>query len=220
MTAQPVAVAADAIFQVEAPGLFTTVQDLGRSGRYGSGIPTGGAMDRFALAAANLLVGNEAGAAALEVTLSGPALTARRGGLVAITGADLSAELGGRPVRTWTSFFVAAGDRLRFGSRRSGARAYLAVAGGFDADRWLGSRSTYLLVGRGGLGGRQLEAGDELRRLAPPVGPAVVGRTLPPELRPRYRRAPELRCVAGPHAGALTKADRERFATGPWEVSR
>ena len=207
-------------FRVDDPGLFTTVQDLGRTGRYSSGVPTGGAMDRFALAAANRLVGNEPGAAALEATLAGPALTAVHGCLVAVTGGDLAPELGGRPVSGWTSFFMAAGDQLRFGRRRSGARAYIAVAGGFDGDRWLGSRSTYLLVGRGGMHGRQLEAGDELRRLAPPAGPAVVGRSLPPHLRPRYRREPELRCVPGPHARTLGRAERERWLAGPWQVSR
>lgn len=206
---------------VEQPGLLTTMQDLGRAGHHNAGIPAGGAMDRFALAAANLLVGNPAGAAGLEVTMQGPALVARRGLVVAIAGADLSPQRNGRPIPGWTSFFLAAGARLTFGARRRGARAYLAVRGGLDGERWLGSRSTYLLVSRGGHRGRQLEAGDELRRLPPGGGPAIVGRTLPPALRPAAPGAvTELRYIRGPHAGRLTAEDRARFDGAAWSVSR
>ncbi|MBO0703627.1 MAG: hypothetical protein J2P38_11880, partial [Candidatus Dormibacteraeota bacterium] len=94
---------------VEHPGLLTTIQDLGRPGHHNAGVPVGGAMDGFALAAGNLLVGNPPGAAGLEVTMQGPALVARRGLLVAITGADLSPQRNGRPLATWTSCFLAAG---------------------------------------------------------------------------------------------------------------
>ncbi|MGH7919020.1 MAG: biotin-dependent carboxyltransferase family protein [Candidatus Dormibacteraceae bacterium] len=208
------------VLRVERPGLLTTIQDLGRPGHLTAGIPAGGAMDRFAMTAANLLVGNQPGDAGLEVTIQGPALTALRGSLVAIAGADLSAERNGRPIPGWTSCFLAAGDRLSFGARRRGARAYVAIQGGLEADRWLGSRSTFLLVSRGGLGGRQLEAGDELRRRGPAPGPAVVGRTLAPGRRPLYPRVAELRCVPGPHAAALTPADRESLYGPTWNVSR
>lgn len=208
-------------FTVERPGLLTTIQDLGRPGHHSAGIPAGGAMDQFALAAANLLAGNPPGAAGLEVTMQGPTLVAQRGLLVAITGADLSPQRNGRPLPLWTSCFLAAGDRLTFGARRHGARAYLAVQGGLEGARWLGSRSTFLLVSRGGLGGRQLEVGDELRRLPATARPAVVGRTLPPELRTSPAAAvTELRCVPGPHAERLDDADRDRFYGTTWTVSR
>ncbi len=206
---------------VEQPGLLTTIQDLGRPGHHNAGVPAGGAMDRFALAAANLLVGNPAGAAGLEVTMQGPALVARRGLLVAIAGADLSPQRNGHPLPTWTSCFLAAGARLTFGARRRGARAYIAVQGGLEGERWLGSRSTYLLVSRGGQGGRQLEAGDELRRLPPAGGPAVVGRSLAPTLRPGTPGVvTELRCIPGPHAGRLRSEDHARFYGATWTVSR
>lgn len=207
-------------FHVDTAGLLTTIQDLGRPGRLNAGIPIGGAMDRFALTAANLLVGNEPGAAGLEITIQGPELVALRGLLVAVCGADLSPRRNGRPVANWTSVFLAPGDRLGFGERRLGARAYLAVQGGLDGERWLGSRSTFRLVSKGGFGGRQLEAGDELARLGTAPGPAVVGRTLPPERRPRYPTVPELRCVPGPHFDALPKADQEQFFGSTWTVSR
>lgn len=207
-------------FDVERPGLLTTIQDLGRPGHHNAGVPVGGAMDPVALTTANLLVGNPPGAAGLEVTMQGPALVARRGLLVAITGADLSPERDGRPLPLGTSCFLAAGERLTFGARRHGARAYLAVQGGLDGARWLGSRSTFLLVSRGGLGGRQLEAGDQLRRLPPAAGPAVVGRTLPAALRSSTGPGTELRCLPGPHSGRLSPEDRNRFYGTTWVVSR
>jgi biotin-dependent carboxylase-like uncharacterized protein len=216
-----VEVESEPAFGVERPGLLTTIQDLGRPGHQNAGVPVGGAMDRFALMAANLLVGNPPGAAGLEVTMQGPALVARRGLLVAVTGADLSPERNGRPLPAWTSCFLAAGARLTFAGRRRGARAYVAIQGGLDGERWLGSRSTFLLVSRGGFGGRQLEAGDELRRLSPVAGPAVVGRTLPLALRPAPAGVvTELRCVPGPHADRLPAGDRARFFGDPWTVSR
>lgn len=215
------AVETEPAFAVDQPGLLTTIQDLGRPGHHNAGVPAGGAMDQTALTIANLLVGNPPGAAGLEVTMQGPALVALRGVLVAITGADLSPERNGRPLPLGVSCFLAAGERLTFGARRHGARAYLAVQGGLDGARWLGSRSTFLLVSRGGLDGRQLKAGDELRRLVPQVGPAVVGRSLPPALR----AAPPgpvvaLRCLPGPHADRLSAADRARFYGTTWVVSR
>jgi len=208
------------VLHVEAAGPFTTIQDLGRSGRRAAGVPPGGAMDRFALSAANLLVGNPEGAAALECALGGPALVALRGCLVAVTGADLGAALNGRPLPGWTGLFLSAGDRLTFEGRRWGARAYLAVAGGLAADRWLGSASTYLLVGRGGVHGRMLKAGDELTPAAPAPRPLVAGRCLPEPLRPVYRSEPELSVVPGPHQDHLTAASRRQLLAQAWTVSR
>jgi antagonist of KipI len=207
------------VFDVEEPGLFTTIQDLGRAGRYGAGIPTGGAMDRFALAAANLLAGNPQDAPALECTMSGPTLRARRGCVVAIAGADFQPLRNDRPVPTWEGVFLAGGDRLSFAGRRLGARAYLAVAGGFHADRWLGSAATYLLLRRGGLQGRQLQAGDELALGAEPSQPVVAGRALPPALRPPYGSDTDLRAVPGPHATRLGPRGRRVFHGTTWRVS-
>src|SRR5207302_1336606 len=107
------------VLRVEQPGMLATIQDLGRPGRRAAGVPPGGAMDRFALAAANLLVGNPEGSAAIECALSGPSLTALVGCLVAVTGADFGLQRNGRAVPTWTSLFVAPGDRISFAGRRS-----------------------------------------------------------------------------------------------------
>ena len=171
-------------------------------------------MDRFALAGANLLVGNPEGAAALECALSGPSLTALIGCLVAVTGADFQATLNGRPMPTWEGVFVAPGDRLEFAGRSWGARVYVAVAGGLAGDRWLGSVATYLLAGRGGIHGRPLKAGDVLAAGGPPPRPLVAGRALPPPLRPPYGDHAELLTIAGPHVARKESAVAEDMATG------
>jgi len=143
--------------RVLRPGLLTTVQDLGRHGHQDVGLCPGGAMDPVALALANALVGNPPGEAALEITVIGPELEFGEASLVALCGAEfMGAFPRNRPVR------VEAGSRLNVGRAARGARAYLAVAGGFALDPVLGSRSTFLPGGFGGFKGRALKRGDVL----------------------------------------------------------
>src|SRR5882724_1064400 len=177
--------------KVIAPGLSTTVQDLGRPGYYHIGIPLSGGMDRHALAAANLLVGNEEGAAVLEAVFMGPELEFTDDAMVAVTGAELPPKLDGVPRETWSSFKVKRGQKLSFDFLKKGARAYIAVAGGIDVPLVLGSRSTYALGALGGFKGRKLEAGDEL-----PVGQSKSvkdGRSIPANLRRVNGNPAELR---------------------------
>src|SRR6201990_2519898 len=168
--------------KVLKPGLATHGQDLGRPGYYHIGIPLSGGMDRHALAAANLLVGNAEGAAVLEAVFMGPELEFTDDAMVAIAGAELPPKLDGVARETWASFKVKRGQKLSFDYLKKGARAYIAVAGGIDVPVILGSRSTYSLGGLRGFKGRKLELGDEL-----PVGAATtavkVGRTVGEELR-------------------------------------
>ena len=139
------------------PGLLMTVQDLGRHGHQHVGLCPGGAMDPIALVIANALVGNEQGAAALEITVLGPDLQFDRDTLVALVGADFEADIAlNRPV------LVAGGSRLSISRAARGARAYLAVAGGIAVAEVLGSRSTYLPGSFGGIEGRVLKRGDRL----------------------------------------------------------
>ena len=208
------------VLRVEDPGPFTLVQDLGRTGRRAVGVPVSGAMDRFAIAAANLLVGNAESAAALECALTGPRLVALSSCVVAVTGAEFGPTVNGEEVPAWTSLFLGEGDRLAFTGRRGGARLYVAVAGGFAADRWLGSAATYLVVGRGGVQGRPLKAGDELRLASPPPRPAVTGRTLPEPARPAYSAEPEVGAMPGPHVRRLSARARRAFFRERWAVSR
>ncbi|HKB18674.1 MAG TPA: biotin-dependent carboxyltransferase family protein [Candidatus Dormibacteraeota bacterium] len=205
------------VIRVVQPGLFTTIQDLGRPQVSASGVPPGGAMDRFAHSAANLLVGNERGAATLECTLTGPHLTAETPCVIAITGADFDPRINGSSAPTWTGVTLAAGDRLTFGGRRVGARAYIAVAGGVAGDRWLGSMSTNVMCGRGGMGGRPLIGGDVVSTNEP-SGEPRLGRTMPDDLRPRYADH-TLYAIAGPHLGRLLPESRRALFGAPYRVT-
>jgi antagonist of KipI len=207
------------VLRVQEPGLFTTVQDLGRPNAISAGVPSGGAMDRFAHSAANLLVGNEAGHATLECTFSGPHLVAEHACLIAITGADLDPRVNGAPAPAWTGVFLGAGDRLTFGARRAGARMYIALAGGIDADRWLGSLSTNLIAARGGMHGRPLKSGDVLTVAGEPRKPLVSGHRVPEQLRPEYDDH-TLHAIAGPHVKRLSPEGRDLVFGAPYRVSR
>src|SRR5437763_6391892 len=125
-------------------GLLTTVQDGGRHGLYSMGVPPSGAMDDFSFRVANMLVGNEENAAALEATYLGPRLSFHETRIVAVTGADMPPRVDGSPRPTWEAFEVRAGETLSFDYLRGGARCYVAVAGGFTVPEVLGSRSTYV----------------------------------------------------------------------------
>jgi antagonist of KipI len=207
------------VLHVIEPGLFTTVQDLGRPQAITAGVPPGGAMDRFAHRAANLVVGNAEGDATLECTLTGPHLVAEHSCLVAITGADLDPRVNGQAAPIWTGIFLGRGDHLTFGSRRSGGRAYIAVAGGIEADRWLGSASTYMLAARGGLHGRNLKAGDEISTAREATRPAVSGHHLIERLRPQYADR-TLFAIAGPHVKRLDPRGRGLLFGAAFNVSR
>jgi biotin-dependent carboxylase-like uncharacterized protein len=177
-------------------GMLTTVQDLGRWGYQASGVPVAGPMDAYSHRLANRLVGNDPNAAALEITLVGPELEVDGELACAVCGAVFEVTAGGRAVAANQVFDVHRGERVRFGRRVAGARATLAVRGGFDEPPTLGSRATSLVSGMGPFGGRALTAGDVLH-----VGrsPAAALPTAPV----RTPRLPEggarLRAIAGPH---------------------
>lgn len=147
---------------VLAPGLMTTVQDGGRTGLRHLGVGTAGALDPFSYRAANLLVGNRDGEAALEITLAGPTLHFDIAARIALAGAECDAFVDDTPVPGLRRIDLPAGASLRIGPCRRGARAYLAVAGGIDVAPVLGSRATDLRAGFGGCAGRALRRGDVL----------------------------------------------------------
>jgi antagonist of KipI len=173
---------------VLSPGFLTTVQDLGRFGWAHYGISASGAADPLAFRAANLLVGNAENAPALEMTLAGGEFAFDGAAVVAVTGSDFGAD-----VPLWTAIEVAAGQRLRFGGSRQGARCYLAVRGGLDVPRIMGSASVHVMTG---VGGRPLRKGDVLA-----IGDAAVRRPRAPARGiPVYGGDAMLRATAGPQA--------------------
>ncbi|MBC5992023.1 5-oxoprolinase subunit C family protein [Pontibacter cellulosilyticus] len=146
--------------KVVKPGLLTTIQDLGRQGHQQEGVIVSGAMDTFAMRIANLLVSNPENTATLEATLQGPTLYFEQDQLIALTGADMAASINGKPVRMWRPLLVRGGSTLTFKTAREGCRCYIAVSGGMNVPKVMGSAATYLRAGFGGYHGRALQADD------------------------------------------------------------
>jgi biotin-dependent carboxylase-like uncharacterized protein len=200
------------------PGLSTTVQDLGRPGYYHLGIPLSGGMDRFSLRAANMLVGNEEGAAVLEAVFMGPELQFANDAMVAVTGAELPPKVDGDARPTWTAFKVKAGQTLGFDFLKSGARAYIAIQGGVDVPVVLGSRSTYTLGALGGYEGRKLAAGDSLK-VGGVAKAAKEGAAIPANLRRLPGNPAELRVVPGLYWHRITDGAGAQFFADTWKVA-
>jgi KipI family sensor histidine kinase inhibitor len=203
--------------RVEAPGLLTTVQDGGRRGCAHLGIAPSGAADGVALQLGNRLVGNAPDAAALEMSVVGGRFAFEIDAVVAVTGADFGARRGGQSLPMWRAVRVAAGERLDFGPARNGARAYLCVRGGFVVPGLLGSASTHLRFGLGGLRGRRLEGGDRLA-IGPPAGDPVPGILDPQALRALYADGP-LRVTPGPQLDWFAADTLARLAAADYIVS-
>ncbi|MEY4479766.1 MAG: hypothetical protein RLZZ267_444 [Bacillota bacterium] len=214
--------------KVERGGLWTSVQDGGRAGWRHSGMPGSGAMDMFAYRAANAMVGNVRGEAALEFTMDGPTLVFAEASVICVSGGDFIASLDDVVLPLWRPVYVPAGGRVRIGAARSGYRGYLAVAGGFDVPAVLGSRSMYPHAhGFAGLAGRALAAGDalllnplapEAHRLAVAAAAAKYG--LAASMRPDYgARVKRVRCFAGAEHTRFAPGVREQFAAAPYVLS-
>ncbi|SDY13235.1 5-oxoprolinase subunit C family protein [Salimicrobium album] len=150
------------MIQVQKAGLLTTIQDAGRRGYQKYGASPGGAADTFAYRLANIAVGNEAGAAVLEMTLQGDVLLFEEPAVISITGADMKPEINGERVPMWRPVYIDRGETLHFSNAARGIRTYVAIAGGFVGENFLGSFSTYLSMKAGGHQGRKLEKGDVL----------------------------------------------------------
>lgn len=205
--------------EVVSPGLSTTVQDLGRPGYYHLGIPEAGALDRYSACAANLLVGNDMGAALLEATFTGPELKFSDRHLVAVTGAELPPKVDGVPQATWQSFVVEAGQTLSFDYLRAGSRAYIAISSGIDVPVVMGSRSTTPLSAIGGYKGRALAIGDVLDLLGDDGGRRRVVELHEPLRSARPGEVAELRMLPGLYWHRITEAAGVSFFEDVWKVA-
>jgi antagonist of KipI len=183
--------------------MLTTVQDLGRWGFQASGVPVAGPMDEYSHRLANRLVGNPPSAAALEITLIGPELAAHGDVTCAVAGAAFDLIAGGARVPMHAPFTLRAGDRLAFGPRSAGARASLAVAGGFDVAAVFGSRSTSLISAMGPFDGRALKPGD-LLPIAPAATIARAAVAAPAVPLPLPEGGATVRVVPGPQQAFFT----------------
>jgi urea carboxylase len=209
---------------VLSAGTQTTVQDWpGRLGYWDVGVPPSGPMDDLAFRLGNRLLGNPPEAAGLELTVTGPTLRFNRDALICLTGAEMAADIQGRPAHWSCPLPVRAGEVLRLGALRgAGTRAYLMVRGGLQVPKYLGSRATFTLGGFGGHGGRPLQVGDVLH-LAPDqerLGEPPCDTGLSEPLVPCYGDTWTLRVIYGPHGAPefFTEDDIATLFATDWEV--
>lgn len=212
------------MIEVLGPGLLATIQDAGRPGFERLGVPPSGASDPRGLAIANALLGNALDAPVIEVTAGGFEIAIRERIVIGLGGADLGATVGeeDRALAPDSSHVAWPGQTIRFAGRPSGAvsgvRGYLAVPGGFDVPEVMGSASTCLVAGFGGLDGRRLRTGDILRARRP-SDPTLAGRSWPSGLGPSAGATmPVVRVMAGPHEDRFASGALARLAARAWTV--
>jgi len=205
--------------RVNKPGLLTTVQDLGRYGYQRYGMPVAGAMDSYAFQIANLLVGNRRNAPALEITLLGPEIIFLGAFRIAITGAELGAEINGKKIYSWSSVKVNSGDRLTFKGAQQGCRAYLSVSGGIEVEEVMGSSSTYLRGQLGGYQGRSLKAGDSLKVVDTDKGDFSGILKVPKQYLSEYKEEAEIRVVKGSQFQEFSQQEIDKFFNSQYSIS-
>ncbi|MDR0126999.1 biotin-dependent carboxyltransferase family protein [Bacillus zhangzhouensis] len=219
------------------PGMFTTIQDKGRKGYQKYGVLTSGGMDPLSLRIANILTGNQENEAVLEITLMGPGpvLTCQKDQLIAVTGADVEIDIDGEPAPLWKPLFIRAGSTITFGPCKRGCRSYLAMAGGFDVEPVMQSKSTYVRAGIGGLKGRLLEKGDDLTIGEPsPIAVSLFHLLKSKEKQVRYsapdwtvshahflplRKSPVIRVLGGRHLSYFQEESQTAFFEQPYQVT-
>jgi antagonist of KipI len=208
---------------VTRAGFLTSVQDLGRTGFRQFGVSTSGALDSFALRVANLLVGNDEGAAALEITLGGFQVRFEDERIVAWCGGEFDVQIGSRVLPAGHVAHLQAGDELKFGRAQIGCRCWLAISGGIDVPVVLGSRSTDLRANFGGLEGGRLPDGDVIPLSEWPGSPtpatAISSWSAPHDWISPARRGPILRFIRGIDWERFNASTLQRFTSEAFSVS-
>ena len=205
--------------EILIPGPLTTVQDCGRFGFGGYGVPPSGAVDPFSLRVGNLLVGNRENEASLEITIIGPKIIALIDTLIAITGADLQPKVNEIPLEMWRSQLLKKDDILSFKAPKSGCRAYLAIGGGISVQSIMGSKSTNLAAQFGGLEGRPLRKGDIISSDSPARYLKAVGKSLDKARIPSYPKNQVLRVISGPQDDHFSTKAKKIFLGSPFQVT-
>lgn len=201
-------------FRVDRPGVLTLIQDAGRFGCHRLGLTTGGPADPVAFNWANRLCGNDAGTTALEVSIGGLVLESQVDTTIALCGADMPLTINRQARENWRSHRIKSGDRVALAYARSGMRAYLAVADGFNIPATLGSTATVVREGLGGLSGNQLQAGDHLPCNTSDRQCLSLGRGY----RPVYAGRALLRVVSGYQSALISGAQQQRFFASEYRL--
>ncbi|WP_096200978.1 biotin-dependent carboxyltransferase family protein [Bacillus sp. FJAT-45350] len=209
------------LFRVIKGGLLTTVQDQGRVGYQRHGIVVSGVVDPYSSRIGNILVGNEPYAPVLEITLVGPMLEVLESAVIAICGGNFTPMVNNKRIDMWKSIIVYKGDKISFGKRISGARAYICNSGGVSVPIVLGSHSTYTKGVLGGFNGRSLIKGDILYRNEEKISHAMIkGRILHNNYRPTYEAKKKVRVVLGPDLEFFTAEGKRIFLKSKYEVTK
>lgn len=204
-------------------GVLATLQDGGRNGFRSMGIGHGGAMDIFAMAVSNFLVGNYEAAAVLEINFPGPEILFQQNAIISLAGADLSASVNDESLPLWRPFFVKKDSLLKFRKPVYGAWTYLAVQGGWQSDKWLGSYGTHLQVAAGGHSGRSLMKGDTI--LFKENNFSLTGDKLlnwhisHNETERIYQPANTIRCIKSIEWDLLSEASKQHFEKNAFEIT-
>ena len=195
---------------IQEPGLFTTVQDEGRYGYQQFGVTPSGPMDARSFHIANLLVGNNLGEGALEMTFQGPTMKFEEANVVAVTGADMKPTLNGKPVPMYEAFVVEKDDVLKFQFAMNGSRGYVAFAGGLDIPLLMESKSTLASKGLGGVDGKKLQKEDHIGFTAPKKElPHMESRKV---TKPEFpNKEVVLRVIRGPQDDCFSEEEIRRF---------
>ena len=207
------------MFKVIKSGLESSIQDWpGRIGHFNKGFPPSGPMDSWSFRLANLLVGNSSGDAGIECQFIGPELQFLEDCVIAITGADMQPKIDGTPCAMWESILIKTGQTLEMSYAASGARSYLALAGGISVDAALGSRATFDAAGIGGVDGHALKEGQKIK--SGTHRGLVSGQRVLTESRPEISAncSWEIEVVAGPNDW-IDQEGHERFLNSEWKVS-
>lgn len=203
-------------FKVLQPGLLTLIQDAGRFGHHRIGLTTGGPLDALAFRWANRLVDNPANTTALEVSIGGLVLEAETDAQIVLAGAEMPLKINGVEQDRWHAHKVKAGDKIEVGFSTQGARAYLAVSGGFDVEHSFSSSATVTREGIGGFTGEKLQQGDFLK-CKPPVEHRAY--RLPEEHRPDYFDDITLRVITGYQQHAFSDYQKRLFFSSEYTVT-
>jgi antagonist of KipI len=201
-------------------GILTTLQDLGRFGFRRFGINSSGAMDKTAVRLINILLGNEENEAVLEMHFPAPQILFEEDAVIALGGADFGAKIGEEKIENWRPYFVGKNDVLSFTEKVFGNRAYLAVKGGFQIKKWLGSASTNLKAEIGGFEGRKLTKGDRIlfnQKIKDKR--QKTNYKISFNLIPFYSSFPTIRVTKGAEFEDLTEPSKETFVLEDYKVS-
>ena len=202
----------------ETGGFLTSIQDGGRFGYQDIGVSPSGPMDKKAFNIANLLVGNPKDESAFELTYMGPVILFESDNVIAITGADMSPTLDGVEVPLYQAVSIRQGQRLRFAQLKSGLRSYIAVSGGLDVPKVMGSRSTLIRNHIGGYKGRTIQKDDRVPLRSPRAELRHMGKRKLPSENSDYESI-VLRVIRGPQDKRFSDAGIKTFFSEEYSVS-